>query len=56
MIMKRRISIFVVLTALSLGLYAQKIKVKNDVIYCGNVAYEQPVTVKFELENTGSGP
>lgn len=56
MIMRKRIAIFVVLTTLSLGLYAQKIKVKNDVIYCGNVAYEQPVTVKFELQNTGSSP
>ncbi len=44
------------LTTLSLGLFAQKIKVKNDVIYCGNVAYEQPVTVKFELQNTGNSP
>lgn len=56
MIMKRTIMIFAALATLSLGAYAQKVKVKNNVIYCGNVAYEQPVTVKFELENTGSSP
>ncbi len=44
------------LATFSLSLYAQKVKVKNDVIYCGNVAYEQPVTVKFELQNTDREP
>lgn len=33
---------------------AQRITAKNEVIDCGNVVYEQPVTVKFELTNKGN--
>lgn len=33
---------------------AQRISAKNEVIDCGNVLYEQPVKVKFELLNKGS--
>ncbi len=33
---------------------AQRITAKNEIIDCGNVNYETPVTVKFELTNKGS--
>lgn len=35
------------------GVSAQRIVVKNDIIDCGNVMYESPVTVKFEMNNQG---
>lgn len=33
---------------------AQRITAKNEIIDCGSVMYESPVTVKFELTNKGS--
>ena len=33
---------------------AQRITAKNEVVDCGSVIYETPVTVKFELTNKGS--
>ena len=35
---------------------AQKITAKTDVIDCGSVVYEHPVTVKFEMQNSGFAP
>lgn len=35
---------------------AQQITAKNEVIDCGNVIYEHPVTVKFELQNRSTQP
>ena len=35
----------------SLDAMAQRISAKNEIIDCGNVLYESPVTVKFELTN-----
>ena len=39
---------------LSLDAMAQRISAKNEIIDCGNVLYESPVTVKFELTNKGN--
>lgn len=39
------------LLLLPLGALAQKIEVKNAVIDCGQVAYQSPVSVDFELRN-----
>ena len=33
---------------------AQRITAKNEIVDCGSVMYETPVTVKFELTNKGS--
>lgn len=38
----------------ALSASAQRITAKHEVIDCGNVLYEQPVTAKFELTNKGS--
>lgn len=38
----------------SLDAAAQRISAKNEIIDCGNVVYESPVTVKFELTNKGN--
>ena len=38
------------------GAKAQQLSVKNQVIDCGNVIYEQPVTAKFEMQNRSSNP
>lgn len=35
---------------------AQQLTAKNDVIDCGSVLWEHPVTVKFDLQNTGNQP
>lgn len=35
---------------------AQELTAKNDIIDCGSVLWEHPVTVKFELQNTGRQP
>ena len=35
---------------------AQEITAKNEVIDCGSVLWEHPVTVKFELHNSGYQP
>lgn len=36
------------------GVSAQRITAVNEVIDCGNVVYEVPVTVKFEMRNKGN--
>lgn len=38
----------------ALDVHAQRISAKHEVIDCGNVLYESPVTAKFELRNKGS--
>lgn len=38
----------------SVDAMAQRISAKNETIDCGNVVYESPVTVKFELTNKGN--
>lgn len=38
----------------SVDAVAQRISAKNETIDCGNVVYESPVTVKFELTNKGN--
>ena len=40
----------------SIHAQAQKITAKTDVIDCGSVLYERPVTVKFEMQNSGFAP
>lgn len=47
---------FCLLTLLPFNVYAQQLSVKNEVIDCGNVIYEQPVTAKFEMQNMSSNP
>lgn len=47
---------FCLLTFLPFNVYAQQLSVKNEVIDCGNVIYEQPVTAKFEMQNMSSNP
>ena len=37
-----------------LGAWAQKMKVSNDVVDCGQVAYQSPVTAEFEVTNKGN--
>lgn len=36
------------------GLWAQKLKVANRVVDCGQVAYQSPATAEFEVSNKGS--
>lgn len=40
--------------AITLNAAAQRISAEHEVIDCGNVLYEQPVTARFELSNKGS--
>ena len=47
---------FCLFTLLPLNIHAQQISAKNEVIDCGSVVYEQPVTAKFELQNMSSNP
>ena len=47
---------FCLLALLPFNVYAQQLSVKNEVIDCGNVIYEQPVTAKFEMQNMSSNP
>ncbi len=52
--MNNKITILSLFALASLSASAQRISAKNEIIDCGNVNYEQPVTVKFELTNKGS--
>ncbi len=52
--MYNKTMIISLLALASLNASAQRITAKNEIIDCGNVNYEQPVTVKFELTNKGS--
>ena len=42
------------LAAVSVDSAAQRITARHEVIECGNVLYEQPVTVRFSLRNKGN--
>ena len=44
----------VLLASAALEASAQRISAKHEVIDCGNVLYESPVTAKFELRNKGN--
>lgn len=52
--MNKKTIIFSALSLVAVQASAQRIAAKSDVIDCGNVAYEAPVTVKFELTNKGN--
>lgn len=52
--MNRLTIITAALAATTLNAAAQRISAKHEVIDCGNVIYENPVTAKFELTNKGS--
>lgn len=49
--MNRKFLILALTMPLALSASAQKITAKNQVIDCGQVLYQQPVTVQFELKN-----
>ena len=50
---KKRKTIISVLACLSLNASAQEIGAVRDLIDCGNVMFDTPVTVKFDLQNKG---
>lgn len=52
--MKRNIVLAALAAMVSANAAAQRISAKNEIIDCGNVGYENPVTVKFELRNKGN--
>ena len=52
--MKRNTLIAIMLASGALSASAQRISAKHEVIDCGNVLYESPVTAKFELRNKGN--
>ena len=52
--MKRNVILSVLLVSAALEASAQRISAKHEVIDCGNVLYESPVTAKFELRNKGN--
>lgn len=52
--MKRNVILAVLLVSAALEASAQRISAKHEVIDCGNVLYESPVTAKFELRNKGN--
>ncbi len=52
--MKRNVILAVLLASAALEASAQRISAKHEVIDCGNVLYESPVTAKFELRNKGN--
>lgn len=52
--MKRKIVLTALVAAFALDMAAQRISAKHEVIDCGSVLYEQPVTAKFELRNKGN--
>lgn len=52
--MNNRTIILAILAMASAEAIAQRISAKNEIIDCGNVVYESPVTVKFELTNKGN--
>lgn len=52
--MNKKTILAFVLAAVSLDMSAQRISAKQEVIDCGSVLYETPVTAKFELRNKGS--
>lgn len=52
--MNKKTIILSILAMASADAFAQRIAAKNEIIDCGNVVYESPVTVKFELTNKGN--
>lgn len=52
--MNKNIIVLSVLTALSAELRAQDMVAANDVVDCGQVEYNVPVTAEFELTNNGN--
>lgn len=52
--MKRKIILTALLAVTFLNVSAQRITATNEVIDCGSVQYDQPVTVKFDLRNRGN--
>ena len=54
--MKRTTIILSALAWATLGVSAQKISTKNEVIDLGNVLFQTPSTATFELQNTGKTP
>ena len=52
--MNNKTIILSLLAMASADAMAQRIQAKNEIIDCGNVVYESPVTVKFELTNKGN--
>ena len=52
--MNKKLIFAAVLTFAASGVSAQRISAKHEVIDCGNVLYENPVTAKFELRNKGN--
>ena len=52
--MNKKTILAFVLAVVSLDMSAQRISAKQEVIDCGSVLYETPVTAKFELRNKGS--
>ncbi len=52
--MNNKTIILSLLAMASVEATAQRISAKNEIIDCGNVLYESPVTVKFELTNKGN--
>lgn len=54
--MKRIKILLAVCTAAVVQVQAQKITAQTEIVDCGNVLYEHPVTVKFEMQNSGYAP
>ena len=52
--MNNKTMILSLLAMASVDAMAQRITAKNEIVDCGSVMYETPVTVKFELTNKGS--
>ena len=52
--MNNKTIILSLLAMASVDAMAQRITAKNEIVDCGSVMYETPVTVKFELTNKGS--
>lgn len=52
-VMMRKTIISALVVVVAITARAQHLTVKNEVIDCGNVMYEQPVTACFELSNSG---
>lgn len=54
--MNRKILILAACAWAVTSVQAQKITAQTEVVDCGSVVYEHPVTVKFEMQNSGFAP
>ncbi|MGN0070119.1 MAG: DUF1573 domain-containing protein [Prevotella sp.] len=54
--MKKRTTIFAILTAVALHSMGQGIEVQNSSIDCGQVMFQVPVVAEYELRNTAKSP